>query len=214
MNIHTFRPSYLLRRLWQIRFQRQYPDAPWLTESAVLMLRSYLRPDDVGLEWGSGRSTIWLAKRVGKLTSVEHDQGWHEIVRGRLSDAGVAAKVDYSRIACDAGEFGEPNHHPYVQPALDLSDDSLDFALVDGMIRAVCMKTILAKIKPAGLLILDNANRFLPNVYDGKPTTVHEPRYEPQSRMWAEINESLRRWRSVHTTDGIWDTRFWIKPFS
>jgi hypothetical protein len=70
--------------LRQIAFSRRFPDAPWLAESAVLLLDSWLKPTDVELEWGSGRSTIWLARRMKRLTSVESDKTWFEMVRVRL----------------------------------------------------------------------------------------------------------------------------------
>jgi putative heme iron utilization protein len=49
-----------------------HPNWPWLTKEAILLLERLLRPDDIGLEFGSGRSTIWFAERVEKLISIEH----------------------------------------------------------------------------------------------------------------------------------------------
>ena len=202
----------MVRRIRQMQFQQRHPDAPWLAEPAVLLLDSYLKPSGVGLEWGSGRSTVWFARRVACLTSVEHSAKWSGAVQQWLRAAGVAERVVYHKVPCDLGEFAEPESHPYLEPALTQPDGSLDFVLVDGMIRAACMWVGLSKLKPGGLLVLDNANRFVPNCCVGKPTTVHEPRLEPRSERWREIIRELEAWRWLHTTDGIWDTRFWIKP--
>jgi hypothetical protein len=46
-----------------------HPDVPWLTRQAVEILEDWLKPGYVGLEWGSGRSTLWFARRVSHLTS-------------------------------------------------------------------------------------------------------------------------------------------------
>ena len=58
MNIRTFRASYLLRRFQQIQFEKTHPGMPWLTQSAALLLDSYLKGSDIGLEWGAGRSSL------------------------------------------------------------------------------------------------------------------------------------------------------------
>jgi hypothetical protein len=214
MNLHSLRPAYFFKRLGQLRFEKSQPDAPWLTQSAILLLNSYLKPTDEGIEWGSGRSTVWFAKRVARLISIENNRQWHTIVKKNLATTQVNANVDYRFIACEHKEVDEPSAHAYADASHGLADSSLDFALVDGTIRATCMKAVIAKIKPGGLLILDNANRFIPNKDSGRHITIHEPRSEPRSQVWAEIINQLRDWRWLNTTDGIWDTRFWIKPLT
>lgn len=212
MKISSFRPRYLVRRLAQMRFRHVQPDAPWLTSAAVLFLDSYLKPTDVGIEWGSGRSTIWFAKRVSHLTSIEDSEVWYRRVKTALETEHLLAKVNYRFVPCELHEQDEPLHHPYASVAAGLPDCSLDFALVDGNIRATCMKQALPKLKPGGLLILDNANRYVPNLQLGRFATVHEPRSEPRTPLWAEIIASLKNWRWINLSDGIWDTRLWIKP--
>ncbi len=212
MNLRSFRPAYFFKRLGQMRFEKSHPDAPWLAESAILLLDSYLKPTDVGFEWGSGRSTLWLAQRVAHLYSVEDNRRWYRTVEKKLKAAQLAHKTTYRLIPCKWGEVDEPSEHPYADAASALPDNTLDFALVDGNIRAPCMRVITAKLKPGGLLILDNANRFMPNRYLDRHTTVHECRCEPRSAGWAQTMEHLKDWRWINTTNGIWDTRFWIKP--
>ena len=212
MNLRSFRPAYFFKRLGQMRFEKFHPDAPWLAESAILLLDSYLKPTDVGFEWGSGRSTLWLAQRVAHLHSVEDNGHWHFIVKKKLKAAQLTRKITYQFIPCEWGEVDEPLDHPYANAANAVPDNSLDFALVDGNIRASCMRVIAAKLNPGGLLILDNANRFIPNRHLDSHTTVHECRAAPRSAAWARIMEHLEDWRWINTTNGIWDTRFWIKP--
>jgi SAM-dependent methyltransferase len=212
MNPTSLRPAYLIPRLRQMFFVRRHPDTPWLTESGIRLLDSWLRPTDIGIEWGSGRSTAWLAKHVAHMTSVEDSSDWHSIVQQQLSRNGVASKVDYRFVPCEHREVDEPESHPYASVADEFADHSLDFALIDGNIRALCMAKILPKLKPGGLLILDNANRYIPNQSLGGPATAHEPRTEYKSAKWRLLAESLQNWRAILTTDSIWDTRFWVKP--
>jgi hypothetical protein len=128
-----------------------------------------------------------------------------------LEAAKLMRKVTYHFIPCDCTDVDEPANHAYANVAKTIQDNSLDFALVDGNIRAPCMQIIIAKIKTGGLLILDNANRFIPNRHLDENTTVHEPRFEPRTVAWRGIIDQLETWRWINTTNGIWDTRFWIK---
>jgi predicted O-methyltransferase YrrM len=211
MRLSSLRPAYLVPRLQQISFCRRRPDAPWLTEGAVLLLEAWLRPEDAGLEWGSGRSTLWFAQRVGRLLSVEADRHWYERVKAQLGERGCK-NVDYRHVPCELEEVDEPTAHPYADVARELPDQALDFVLVDGHIRVACVEAALIKLKPGGLLILDNANRFIPNQLSAGFTTVHEPRAEARTERWGRVVEQLHSWRAIITSDRIWDTRFWIKP--
>jgi hypothetical protein len=74
-------PRYVFNRLNVIVYQRMHAGHPWLTAQAISLLDGLLRPIDVGLEWGSGRSTAWFGQRISALTSIEHDALWGESTR-------------------------------------------------------------------------------------------------------------------------------------
>jgi len=214
MRVSSLRPNYLTRRLSQIAFQKRSPDCPWLSPAAILLLSEWLKPTDHGIEYGSGRSTIWIANRTGYLVSVEDNLSWHQRVHKQLKEAGLAGKVDYRYVECKLREQDEPDVHPYADVAEEFSNESLDFALVDGNLRLLCMRKVIRKIKPGGLLILDNANRYVPNVFLNGNTTIHEPCAKPRTPGWERLLFELNNWRWINTSDGIWDTRFWVKPCS
>jgi hypothetical protein len=212
MNIRSLRPRYAIARIRQIAFCRTFPDAPWLTASAIHLLESWLKPGDVGIEWGSGRSTLWFASRVAKLHSIEHNPEWYKRVSEFLRQKNLSNKVNFQLVPCPYIEIDDPPTADYANAVYAIPDNSVDFALVDGNIRSTCMRVAIQKIKSGGLLILDNANRFLPNISLGRPTTVHEARYECLNAGWVQIGETLKPWRAILTSDRIWDTRFWVKP--
>jgi hypothetical protein len=62
------------------------PENPWLTKQAVHFLSQTLRADDVGIEFGSGRSTIWFARRLRHLISVENNPLWYAKVSDLIWD--------------------------------------------------------------------------------------------------------------------------------
>src|SRR2546421_12637639 len=87
-------PRYLFDRLRVELYERRNIDKPWLTPQAIDLLSTMLLPSDVALEWGSGRSTCWIARRVKHLTSVEADGNWAARVREMLAEQNIA-NVDY-----------------------------------------------------------------------------------------------------------------------
>lgn len=156
------KPVYLVRRLKYKMYELRHPDEPWIAQGAVRFLEQNLTANQVGWEWGSGRSTAWFAKHLGHLTSVEHDEAWYLKVKSRLAGAGVR-NVTYRLIPLDH-PVDEPTPAvyqelpQYVAAAHDLMDGELDFALIDGHYRMACVLAITPKIKPGGLLTIDNSN--------------------------------------------------------
>ena len=201
-------PRYVYRRTGQIMYERAHPDDPWLTPAAISLLTRLLRPVDTGAEFGSGRSTVWFAARVAALTSVEHDKRWYEAVSARLAERGL------SNVSCILAEEDQPvergGDSAYARTALAFPDASLDFALVDGHYRDYSAKFIMAKIKPGGMLIIDNVNWYLP--CRSKSPNSRTPELGPAAGVWAEVWRELAKWRTIWTSSGVWDTAIFIKP--
>jgi hypothetical protein len=195
-----------------MRFQCFNPGEPGPTDNGLLFLDSWLKPSAVGLEWGSGHSTAWFARRVAHLTSIEDNLEWFDTVSRVLAGSNLGCKVDYRFIPCQLREQDEPDSHPYAEVTGGLGDKTLVFALVNGNIRATCFRNVLPKIEPGGLLILANASRYVPHHIGGRVTTVQKSSAEPFSPAWAELMCQLESWHSVFTTDGNSDTRFWVRP--
>lgn len=202
-------PRYIKDRLAVMMFERAHPDAPWLTADAISLLCTWLRPGDIGFEWGSGRSTAWFAKRIHRLISVEHDAGWGVRVTAMLQRAGVESKVEYHIL--DKASSNEAAAK-YVRIIDTQAADSLDFVLVDGVSRAHCAIRSLGKLKSGGIIIVDNANWYLP---------PSRPSHSPGSRSraegaatatWGTFSELVGSWRHVWTSNGVTDTAFWVKP--
>lgn len=207
-------PSQLWRYLVQRYFQRTYPETPVVVANATVLLNAWLRPTDVAFEWGSGRSTTWIAPRVKSLTSIEHDPEWYQTVKAKLDRNGLADKVDYHHIAALGGQLDEPLEHPYAHAIDAIPDKSLDFVIVDGQMRLRCAERAVTKLKPMGLLVIDGANRYIPNQFEGKNLTLKEYRKTPLNDDWSALLGRLKDWRAIHTTDFLWDTRMWVRPLA
>ncbi len=201
-------PRYTYHRARQALYDLAHRDDPWLTPEAIRLLESLLRPSDRGIEFGSGRSTLWLAGRVAALTSVEQDKKWHASVSAGLRERGLD-NVDYILAPVNDSDGGGASSE-YARVPLAFADSSVDFVLVDGAYRDYTVKYALPKIKPGGLLIIDNVNWYLPS--RTRAPNSRTPALGPDGQLWAELAGELAHWRSVWTSSGVWDTAIYIKP--
>jgi hypothetical protein len=199
-------PRYIKNRLTDFYYEKTHPSQPWLTRTANEILDSYLKKTDVGLEFGSGRSTLWIAKRIAHLTSVEDNDAWAANVLKMLTQAGLA-NVDYRFFPIDSSDARASK---YVKVADEFADTSLDFCLVDGTLREYCTLKVVDKIRPGGLLVIDDVQRYLPSTS-----------FSPSSRsltagadgpIWQEVERRIADWRRIWTSSGTRDTALFFKP--
>ena len=133
------------------------------------------RRNTVVFEYGGGNSTLWLAKQVKSLTTVEHDAGWFTRIEQQLAEAGLTNCVVLFRKPQDAetttpeaangdgiGYLSEKcpgSFAAYVQTIDEFPDNSFDLVFVDGRSRAACLHHAARKVRPGGFLVLDDSNR-------------------------------------------------------
>ena len=201
-------PRYIKDRLASNYYLRAHPDRPWLTPAAIEILMSTLRTTDVGLEFGSGKSTLWFAKRSQHLSSVEHNQEWYQKVDQMLREDNIR-NVDYNFVPKDAeGVAGD--QAAYVRQADRFEFDSLNFVLVDGIYREHCVLKVLERIRPGGILVIDNVNRYLPS--DTLSPNSRTLQAGPRGETWSQVQAALEPWRCIWTSSGVWDTAVYFRP--
>ena len=159
--VRHWTPRYVYDRTRLMACEHAHPNDPWITPESIRLLTSMLRPSDRGAEFGSGRSTIWFAERVGHLTSVEHNKDWYAKVSGKLKDRRLTNVEYYLEPRDQPKELGDKS--AYTRKALTFADSSVDFALIDGLYREYATRFIMPKIKPGGLVVIDNVNWYLPS---------------------------------------------------
>ena len=195
----TFR--YVKNRVIQILYEKTHPNDPWLTRQSVHILAELLQDTDTGLEFGSGRSTIWFAQRTSRVISIEHDFKWYQSVGQKIQDLNLESKIDYRY--CD-------NIAEYVGQIDSLEDNSIDYCLIDGKARDECALKVLPKLKHEGILIIDNINLYLPNA-SRSPNSIR--RFDnTNDSAWTSVQIQIDSWEMVWTTNGVSDTALWIKP--
>jgi hypothetical protein len=136
--------------LWQIvrfRLTGRRPETPWIPFSAIRYIRRQVRREWRVLEIGSGMSTLWFAERCAEVDSIEADVSWHERLVAELAARGSQARVHYRwrwDHMCDFSMW---------------PDRSLDLLFVDGGPRPECVEAGLAKVRPGGLIYVDNTDQ-------------------------------------------------------
>lgn len=189
-------PRFLYHRIIWFFYVRFNPGLPWLTQRAIRFLKANLKPSDRGLEFGSGRSTLWFGKMIGNLISIEHNPEWHENVKNQLAEQGIR-NVDLRLTTL--------TH--YTDVLKEIEDNSLDFILDDGMEREECAVQSVPKLKSGGILVIDNAEWYFPS-----PHKVPGRGPFHATLGWKAFDESVRSWKRIWTTNGVWDTLILIKP--
>jgi Methyltransferase domain len=122
------------------------PELPWWPFVAIHAVKRCITPEAKVIEFGSGMSTVWLARRAGYVVSIEDRLEWYEKVKKFLAHHNLQ-NVDYRLRAglryYDLSEWSGP---------------TFDLAIVDGSHRWRCIEAVLPLLKEKGCLYLDNAD--------------------------------------------------------
>lgn len=121
-------------------------ELPLLGFRAIKHLAGLIQPDWKILEFGSGMSTVWFARRCQQLVSIEINPEWHGIVQSALEKNSLT-NVDYR--LCNYRDAHE---------LADYDDSYFDLVLIDGVRRDQAMMTAIEKVKPGGYIYLDNSD--------------------------------------------------------
>lgn len=124
-----------------LKVEKEVP--PWMVPAFVEWIEPRLTKEMTVWEFGSGNSTLWFARRVKQISTVEHHKLWADALRPIRSKNTahwfIPANVE--------------DHYPFIHP----STLSPDILIVDGMQRDACIQNALPQLKPNTLIILDNS---------------------------------------------------------
>jgi predicted O-methyltransferase YrrM len=212
-------PSYVFHRVKHAAHRKMRPTDPNLTEASIQLLAMMLTSNDVGAEWGAGNSTGWFAKRTAHLTSFENNPDYVPVVRQNLIDQGIQ-NVDLRQLYSGWMDDEEAMHKSDWVGSVDtFKDSSLDYALVDSAPRGCVCRKLVTKIKPGGLLILDNADWYMPPPKDLRPWPVGSVDVvlglpnstQPKNICWPHFFEATSSWRKIWTSNAIGATLIMVR---
>ncbi len=144
--------SYLHLSGWMQSLEAKKPTdhngnpIPWMNYSVVNILEERLTKDLNLFEFGSGYSTLFYAKKVRAVTSVEYDDGWLNIIKSQVPDnVNMIFKQqdvdgDYCRV-------------------INSTQEKYDVVIVDGRDRVNCIKQSVLSLSASGVMLLDDSQR-------------------------------------------------------
>jgi hypothetical protein len=141
--------AYLPRCAWSVLANKTFgyrSPIPWLGYRAIAHIEGLLQPDWKMIEFGSGMSTVWFARRCAHVLSIEDNRDWFDKVQGFLTKHAIT-NVEL--------RYRPPGPYPILD---DVPNASIDFVLVDGAERRECCRNVIPKVKPGGYVYLDNCD--------------------------------------------------------
>lgn len=148
--------------------------SPWLSFEAIDYLSEYLHSDMKVFEYGSGGSTIFFAKRVSSIVSIEHNELWYKKVKECFKNERIN-NVDYFNILPEKDDsqnlkdISNASHYisedrnyigfnfqSYVKKIDDFENEYFDCIVIDGRARPSCLKHSVSKVKRGGIIVYDN----------------------------------------------------------
>lgn len=144
-------------------------DVPWWTYRAIDVVDSWLtaHPHPIRVfEYGSGASTLWLAKRADEVHSVEHHQEFGEFIGKSFAEAGsnidfrIVPPVQSAHPAIGSQKEGNAglDFSDYVH-AIDDVDGQFSLIVIDGRAREACLRQAAPRLEPGGIIVFDNTRR-------------------------------------------------------
>jgi predicted O-methyltransferase YrrM len=121
---------------------------PWLPFRLIDELEGIVGPGSRVFEYGGGGSTLWYLDHGAAVVTVEHDQDWATALERSISSDRWAL---VRRPLADG-------YAKYASAISSYPDGSFDLVVVDGRARPRCVRRAQAKVKPGGLLLVDDVN--------------------------------------------------------
>jgi predicted O-methyltransferase YrrM len=138
-------------------------ELPWFSYSAIRFLEGRLCGTETVYEYGGGGSTLFFARRVARVVTVENDAAWTSKLQTALDDRSL---TNVELIRAD-GDFDNPASFGRSKFANALPTAPADVVVIDSydfppphLLRPLLFPKAEAVVKPGGMIILDDAWRY------------------------------------------------------
>lgn len=142
---------------------------PWFSFQSIDYLAQISSPGMRVLEFGCGYSTVWWAQRVSQVTSIERSRSWiaevqHALAKHAMTNvdlvhfSGFAETTEEEIRAASNPIRLTPVIQEYVAAGHGQSE-LYDIVVVDDIFRNETSEAAIARLKPGGILVLDDSER-------------------------------------------------------
>ena len=125
---------------------KHYPPLPWIPYPAIRALSRVHRPSWHVLEHGAGMSTIWWARHVATVHSIEANPTWYARIKQTLAQQNlrnVTLELRDDATYSDLDAFG---------------DGAFDMVVIDGHARDQVARQAVRILRRPGYIYLDNTD--------------------------------------------------------
>ncbi|NOX46589.1 MAG: class I SAM-dependent methyltransferase [Chlorobi bacterium] len=147
-----YEESYLVKTGYLTSFKKGYPvnlgmePLPWMNYPFLGFIKKRLNNNQNLFEFGSGYSTVFFAKKLKSVTSVEYDKEWFEKAQGMTKG--------FSNTEIIFQELNED--YP---KTINKTDKKYELIVIDGRKRVKCALNSYGHLTSDGILILDDSSR-------------------------------------------------------
>lgn len=139
---------------------------PWWSYGAIRYMDRYLTSTHRVFEYGSGGSSLFLARRAAAVVAVENDPAWHRLVVDTAAAHGLA------HLSCELHPLSDDSLASFRRSEFSrrIAADVWDVVVIDchcgfneapfGVIRPAAFADALERVRPGGLIVLDDSWMF------------------------------------------------------
>jgi len=157
-------PQYISRCLVHNVVNGRTPldlEIPWFSYSAIDFLDGFLKPEMKVCEYGSGGSTLFFARRVKSVVSIEDNEKWYELVTQRVKEK----NVPNVEIKLKPFDFKNPAGFEASDYLHAMPEEKFDVIVVDGseewqQVRQICFRKAEERVKEGGIVVVDDSWRY------------------------------------------------------
>ena len=126
-------------------------DVPWWNRKAALAVDRFLTETEAPriFEFGSGASTVWLARRGAEVISAEPLSDWAEALKPRLAEF-TNTRLMVQPMKKGGGPFAS---------SIIAAGGAFDLIVIDGRERVTCLKMAVRQLAPGGMILFDDSFR-------------------------------------------------------
>src|SRR6266567_4290914 len=157
-------PNYIPRYVSHNVLNHKSPltlEVPWFSYAAIDFLEKILRPGLAVCEFGSGGSTLFFARRVKSVYSIEDNPKWFELVSRWLKEKGVPnVELRLLRPVSKNSAGFDKSACLHAVP-----DRSFDVFVLGGgddetPLRPLCFQYLEKRVPPGGIIVVDDSWRY------------------------------------------------------
>lgn len=144
-------------------------DLPWWTFAAIEFVEGRIAQLGGQLrvfEYGSGASTVWLARRCKEVFTVEHDLDFAKTMAALFAKHVNLLMMEVPPEALSHGNTSRSLRNGYENysfdsyvSSIDLVTGQFDIIIIDGRARVSCLAKAKGRLAAGGIIVFDNSNR-------------------------------------------------------